>query len=129
MWRLRSKVSLKPLPQKVHRYRLTSEWHFMWRFRSLCKLKVFEHTRHMNLLLSSSMTVKERKNVGENVYQKENSDNDKKALWRVYSYKSGKNLLNLCPGRRGAIVPGGGSFSLTSCRVVSVGGARGFLMP
>ena len=45
----KSKVSLKPLPQKVQRYRLVSLWHFMCRFKSRCKLKILEHKRHWNL--------------------------------------------------------------------------------
>lgn len=53
---LRSKVSLKPLPQKVQRYLFTSEWHFICRLSNLCRLKFFEHTRHTNFVGSSSLT-------------------------------------------------------------------------
>ena len=45
----KSKVSLKPLPQKVQRYLLVSLWHFICLFNSLCKLKILEHKRHWNL--------------------------------------------------------------------------------
>lgn len=52
----RSNVSLKPFPQKVQRYRLTSEWHFICRFKSLCKLKFFEQILQTNFVGSSSLT-------------------------------------------------------------------------
>ena len=35
--RFRSNVSLKPLPQNVHKYLLISEWHLECRLSSLCK--------------------------------------------------------------------------------------------
>lgn len=53
---LRSNVSLNPLPQNVHKYRFTSEWHFICRFKSLCKLKFFEQTLQTNFVGSSSLT-------------------------------------------------------------------------
>lgn len=37
--RFRSKVSLKPLPQKVHRCRFTWLWHLRWRLSMRCKRK------------------------------------------------------------------------------------------
>ena len=45
----RSKVSLNPLPQKVHKYLFVSLWHFMCRFNSRCRLKDLEHSLHANL--------------------------------------------------------------------------------
>ena len=55
----KSNVSLKPFPQKVHRYRLTSLWHFMCRLRSLCKEKLLSQARHWNLLgLDSHLEIK-----------------------------------------------------------------------
>lgn len=52
--RFRSNVSLKPLPQNVHRYRFMSEWHFMWRFRRRCSVNAFEQIWQANLFGSSS---------------------------------------------------------------------------
>ena len=53
MWVLvclfRSKVSLKPLPQKVQRYRLMSLWHFMWRLSRRWRLNTLEQMPHWNL--------------------------------------------------------------------------------
>jgi hypothetical protein len=46
--RFKSNVSLKPFPQKVQRYRLTSLWHFMCLFNKRCRLKVFEHKLQQN---------------------------------------------------------------------------------
>ena len=45
----RSKVSLNPFPQKVQRYLFVSLWHFIWRLRSLCSVKVFAQIRQANL--------------------------------------------------------------------------------
>lgn len=50
VWRLRSNVSLNPFPQNVHKYRLTSLWHFICLFNSRCKPNVLEQTLHTNLL-------------------------------------------------------------------------------
>lgn len=50
--RLRSNVSLNPLPQNVHRYRLTSLWHFMWRLSNRWRLKLFEQRWQANRVLS-----------------------------------------------------------------------------
>lgn len=47
--RFKSNVSLKPLPQNVHRYRLTSLWHFICLFSRRCRLNVFEHRLQQNL--------------------------------------------------------------------------------
>ena len=49
VWRFRSKVSLKPFPQKVQRYLLVSLWHFMCRFSSRCRVNCLEHVLHWNL--------------------------------------------------------------------------------
>ena len=50
VWRLRSKVSLKPFPQNVHKYLFVSEWHFMWRFNNLWRLNTLEQRRHWNFV-------------------------------------------------------------------------------
>lgn len=47
--RFKSNVSLKPLPQNVHRYRLTSLWHFICLFNKRCRLNVLEHRLQQNL--------------------------------------------------------------------------------
>lgn len=47
----------------------------------------------------------------------------------INSYIRKKKASECLSERRAAVVPGGGSFSLTSCLVVSVEGASGFLMP
>ena len=46
----KSKVSLNPLPQNVHKYRFVSEWHFMWRFNNLWRLNTLEQRRHWNFV-------------------------------------------------------------------------------
>lgn len=46
--RFKSNVSLKPFPQNVHRYRLTSLWHFMCLFNKRCRLNVLEHRLQQN---------------------------------------------------------------------------------
>lgn len=43
----KSNVSLKPLPQKVHRYRLTSEWHLRWRFSRRAKVNLLPQIWHL----------------------------------------------------------------------------------
>ena len=48
MCRFRSKVSLNPLPQNVHRYRFVSLWHFICRFNNLCRLNDLEQSLHAN---------------------------------------------------------------------------------
>lgn len=53
----KSNVSLNPLPQNVHKYRLISEWHFMCRFKSRCSVKCFEQMRQTNLPSSSDGTL------------------------------------------------------------------------
>ena len=52
--RFKSKVSLNPLPQKVHKYLLESLWHFMCRFNNLWRVKILEQSRHWNLVGSDS---------------------------------------------------------------------------
>jgi hypothetical protein len=53
----RSKVSLKPFPQKVHKYLLTSEWHFMCLLRRRCKAKVLLQMRQQKLVWPSSVVM------------------------------------------------------------------------
>jgi len=48
VWRFKSNVSLKPLPQNVHRYRLTSLWHFICLFNKRWRLNVLEHKLQQN---------------------------------------------------------------------------------
>ena len=50
----KSKVSLNPFPQNVQRYRFTSLWHFMCRFRSRWSVKAFWQILHLNFEGSSS---------------------------------------------------------------------------
>jgi len=47
--RLRSKASLNPFPQIVHKYLLTSLWHLTWRLNSRQMANFFPQTRHMTL--------------------------------------------------------------------------------
>lgn len=54
---LRSKVSLKPFPQKVQRYLLMSEWHFMCRLSRRCKAKVLLHIRQQKCEEPSSAVI------------------------------------------------------------------------
>lgn len=43
-WRFRSKVSLKPFPQKVHRCLFTWLWHLTCRFSMRCRRKPLPHS-------------------------------------------------------------------------------------
>lgn len=52
VWRFKSKVSLNPLPQNVHRYLFTSLWHFMWRFNNRWRLKLLEQRWQAKRVLS-----------------------------------------------------------------------------
>ena len=47
VWRLRSKVSLNPFPQKVHRYRFSSEWHLACRLRRRWRENFLPQVRQM----------------------------------------------------------------------------------
>lgn len=53
--RLRSKVSLKPLPHIVQRYLLISLWHFRWRFSNLWRGKDFVQILQVKLWPSSAV--------------------------------------------------------------------------
>lgn len=60
VWRLRSNVSLKPLPQNVHKYLLMSEWHLMWRLRRRCRGNTLLQILQTNRLSSVCMPAKHK---------------------------------------------------------------------
>lgn len=53
----RSNVSLKPFPQNVHRYRLTSEWHFICLLRRRWRANVLLQIRQAKFVCPSSVVI------------------------------------------------------------------------